>query len=164
MVEFKVPRTHWTIEAHSKEGELLWTEEIDNLVTDEGVNFLLEKFFRGANYTAGWYIGLVNDGGTFSTSDIASAHAGWTENVSYSAMNRPDAVFGPIGSKATDNAGSKAVFTMTANAAIMGVFLSSVATKGATSGALYAEAAFASGPKSLAIDAVLTVTVSVSGA
>lgn len=163
-MEFRAPRTHWEIEAHDKEGNLLWTESIDNLVTDEGINFLLDKMFRGLNYTAAWYIGLINDGGVLATSDTAAAHSGWTENASYTNLDRAPAVFGTVANKTADNTANRGTFTMTASANIMGVFLATGATKSGVADVIYSEAAFVSGTKNLAQDAVLTVTVTVSGA
>lgn len=163
-MQVKAPRTHWEVEARTPTGELLWKEEFSNLVTNQGIDDLLQQYFKGVNYSASWYIGLVNSGAIFSAIDTMSLHTGWTENTGYTANNRQQALFGQVSSRATDNTGNKAVFVMSAPADISGVFLCTGGDKGGTSGILYAVANFSSGPHSLAADAVLTIAVTVTGA
>ena len=159
-----VPRTLWEVTC-LRDGEIVWTEEYANSVTDQGVNDLLMQYFKGAGYTASWYIGLVNSGQTFSANDTAASHAGWTENINYNGGTRPALVLGPIGNKTANNSANKATFTMNGGGGnISGTFLSTGSGKGSTSGILYATATFLSGNKNLIANDVLTVTCTVTGA
>lgn len=164
-MEVTVPKTHWEVECHDAEGNLKWTEEYDNLVTDQGINDLLTQYFKGGGYTAAWYVGLVNSPATFAITDTAASHPGWTENTNFDGSVRPSLVLGPIGNKTLNNTATKALFTMNgAGGTIAGTFLCSATAKGANTGILYSEAAFASGNKTLVAGDVVTVTVTVSAA
>lgn len=163
-MKIKVPYSLWHTECFDKAGNLLWTDDTRNQVFDEGINFLLAQFFAGAGYTAEWYVGLIDTGAVFATTDTAADHPGWTENTNYDAAGRPAIVFGTAASNTISNLDSRATFTMNGvGGTIAGSFVISNSTKNGTTGALYAGALFASGEKVLAADAVLVVTVTFVG-
>lgn len=159
----RAPRSIWTLECLYPDGSPKWKEEYDNIVFDVGITDLIEKYFKGAGYTAAWYVGLVNNGGVFAAANTMAAHAGWAENIQYSQSNRPQLILGTMGNKTVNNTASKAQFTMNANATIMGTFLSTSNTKGGTTGILYSAAAFLSGNKAVINGEILNASVVLSG-
>ena len=70
----------FTITCVDKDGNVKWVDIAPNLVTNVGVQDMNNKYFTGSSYTAGWYVGLVNDkaaNSTFSYGDtLASTTAG----------------------------------------------------------------------------------------
>jgi hypothetical protein len=53
---------------HIRNGEIIWKQSgiefMNNGLQDEGENFILDVFFRGATAPSGFYLGLGNNGGT----------------------------------------------------------------------------------------------------
>lgn len=151
----------YTIEC-VRDGEVVWTDTVQNLVTTAGKNDLLDKYLAGSTYTAAWYLGLV-DGGTaptYAAADTSASHAGWTESVAYSNANRPTPSWG------TASAGSKAstatAFNINATATIAGCFLISNSTKAGTAGTLYSCGSFSGGNKAVTSGDTLNVTYTAS--
>jgi hypothetical protein len=69
-----------------------------------------------------------------------------------------------VSGKSVSNSASAAVFTIDTNATTMGgCFLTSVSTKGGTTGTLYAIGAFSAGDKVLDDNDTLTVTATFTG-
>jgi hypothetical protein len=145
-----------------RNGKVIWEDEFDNLVTTVGKNDLLDKYLAGSAYTAAWYLGLVDGGSTptYAAGDTMSSHAGWTESTAYSNASRVTAAWGAAsaGSKAT----SAAVFNINATATIAGCLLTTVSTKGGTTGILYSVGAFGAGNRSVLSGDTLSVTYTAS--
>lgn len=137
----------YIVECHEFEGgPLLWREEIHNLVTTQGLNDTLTKYFAGSAYTAAWYVGLINNA-SFSALDAADVAAqiggsnGWIEDTAYSSpANRATLTLGSASAGSISNSGSPASFTMNASGTLNGAFISSAASS--TTGILYSEASF----------------------
>lgn len=131
-----------------RNGEVVWSETIENLVTTVGKNDALDKYLAGSAYTAAWYLGLIDSTGytAIAAADTAASHAGWAESSAYSQANRPTAAWAAAasGSKAFSSAAS---FSINANATIKGCFLISNNTKGGTTGILYSAGLFSGGDK-----------------
>jgi hypothetical protein len=124
------------------DGSIRWTEEAPNLVTNAGLNFLLDN---GLNSTeAGTlYIGLKNIGSP-AAGDTMGSHAGWTENENYSEANRPAWGQGSASSQQVTNA-SPADFSIdTDSQTIAGLFITTDNTIGGTSGTLISAVNFGS--------------------
>lgn len=146
-------------------GNVLWIEEFENLVVNQGLNDLL-NITIGGNTSPGqdttWFVGLgintpSNTGLTPAAGDTLASHATWNEVTAYSGSLRLAWV--PPGATTTmsiSNAASPAAFTMTGSATIGGSFLSGVNT--GTSGRLYAAGAFTGGDKVLGNGDSLSVT------
>ena len=126
------PRWRYRVEC-VRDGAVAWTEEFDNLVTDQGANFLLEVGFGATAKPANWFLGLIASG-TPVAGDTYATHAGFTESTAYSNANRPTLAFAAASglSKATSSAAS---FTINATATITGAFSATSATKGDTAAA-----------------------------
>lgn len=154
----------FTVTCYDNNGNEKWVEIASNLVVNTGLQEMNTQFFKGAAYTAAWYLGLVNGTSastTFSGGDTLASHAGWDESSSYSGT-RPQVTFGTAtlaDPSNINNSASAATFTMNANATIAGAFLCNVAS--GTSGLLFSEADFQSpGDRTVVSGDVLNVTYS----
>jgi len=152
----------FTVTCHDKDGNLKWEERNHNLVVNEGLKDMNDKYFSGSAYTAAWYIGLVQgpaSGTTFAAADTLASHAGWTEDTAYTG-NRKTATFGAATTadpSVISNSGSPAQFTMNGTTTIGGAFLCSVDS--GTSGILFSASDFQSpGDRSVVNGDVLNVT------
>lgn len=136
-------RNRYEVECRDRHGNLKWSEDITNLVTNAGLNDVLDKYFKGSSYTAGWYVGLKGTG-SIAAGDTMASHAGWSEITAYSESDRPALTLGSVSSQSLDNSASKAAFSINDDATVAGAFVASDDTKGGSSGLLYGAANFAS--------------------
>ena len=147
-----------------KEGNLKWEDWAQNLVVNQGLKDMNDKYFSGSGYTATWYLGLINASPTpsYVAGDTAALHSGWSETTDYSQANRPTATFGAATTadpSVISNSGSPATFSINNTVTVAGAFLISDNTKGGTSGVLFSEANFQSpGSRSVVSGDTLTVT------
>ena len=149
-------------EAFDPEGNLKWEETIENLVTSEGLNDLLDNYLKGAAYTASFFVLLTDGTPTPAAGDTLASHAGWVEVTAYTG-DRQALVLGTVTGQSVDNSASKAVFPITSDATtIGGAGLSTVAT--GTVGVLYSVAAFTAADKLLDNGDTLNVTVTCTAA
>lgn len=124
------------------DGSIRWSEESKNLITNAGLDFLLDS---GINSTeAGTiYLGLKNAGSP-AAGDTMSSHAGWTENQNYSEATRPSWGQGSASSQAVTN-GTAVDFSIdTDSQTIAGLFATTNSTKGGTTGTLVSATDFSS--------------------
>lgn len=156
-------RSHYKFECFDSAGALKWSEDISNLVTTAGLNDILTQYFKGSAYTAGWFVGLVDNASfsAFAAADTPASHAGWIESVAYSNATRPALTLGTVAAGSVDNSASKAVFNVNATATINGAFISTLNTKSGTTGTMYGEASFA-GTRSVINGDTLNVTVTLT--
>jgi hypothetical protein len=156
------------VECLDKDGNLKWTAESKNLVVNVGLQDMNTQYFKGATYTAAWYIGLYGAASSNNpaASDTMSSHAGWTEITGYSNANRPTATFGTATTadpSVIDNSASPASFSINATNTIGGAFLTSSNTKGGTTGILFSAADFQSpGDRAVVSGDTLNVTYTFS--
>lgn len=149
----------YRVECIGADGAVRWVEEVRNLVTNAGLNDLLDKYLKGAAYTAGWYVGLKATG-TIAAADTLASHAGWTEATGYTG-NRKALTLGTVASQSVDNAASPAAFAITASATVAGAFVCSAAS--GTSGILYGVANFGTA-RAVESGDTLNVTVTATAA
>ena len=153
------------VECFDKHGNLKWRDTIKNLVVDEGLDDVLDKYLKGSSYTAAHYVGLTDGTPTFAAGDTMTSHTGWTEVTAYDETVRQDATWGTVSGKSVNNSANKAVFTISTNSTVVGgAFLATDSTKGGTTGTLYGGGAFSAGDKTLDDGDVLNVTVTASAA
>lgn len=161
-IALKVPKVVYGLRAKNAKGDVLWEESFKNLVTTEGMNELLSQFFKGAAYTASWFVGLKGTG-TGAIGDTAASHAGWSEVTTYSESVRQTLTLGAVAAASVGNSAAPATFSINGNATIAGAFIANSSTKGGTGGVLYSVGDFSSS-RTLANGDTLEVTVTLSAA
>ena len=165
----------FSFQCFDKDGKLKWEEQQHNLVMTAGAQDMNAKYFKGASYTAAWYIGLIQSGSftAVAGSDVMNSHTGWVESTTYSQATRPAASFGTatnvdpsVMSNSVASGGTVAVFSINGTptgGAIQGAFLTTISTKGVTTGILFSASAFTSpGARTVVSGDTLNVTYSFS--
>lgn len=112
-----------------RKGKLIWTEKCDNIVTDEGLDRLLDVMFHAVTQLTAWYCGLVNTD-TAEAAGMTYEVPVFTESTAYDESERPEYVEGASSSQSISNSGDKAVFTIDATETMFGAALFSIDTKG----------------------------------
>lgn len=149
---------------YDSEGNLKWESITPNLVVNVGLQDMNTQYFKGATYTAAWYIGLYGAGATNSPAagDTMSSHAGWTEVTAYSQATRPAVSFGTATTanpSVISNSASPATFSINGTTTVGGAFLTTNSTKSGTTGTLFSASDFTSpGDRSMVNGDTLTVT------
>lgn len=155
----------WAITCRDKHGNVKWADVIENLVTDAGLNHLLDVALSAASQVTSWYVGLTDGTPTAAAGDTMASHDGWTEVTAYDESTREAWTDGGVSNKSVSNSGSPAEFTISTNGTTVGgAFLVSNSTKGGSTGTLYAVGAFSAGDKSLDDGDSLTVTATFTSA
>jgi hypothetical protein len=149
------PKFRYQIECIGRDGERRWTEDVTNLVTTEGGNDLIDKYFKGSAYTAAWFLGLAGTG-TKAITDALASHAAWAEVNPYTG-NRKTLAFGTTGAKS--NTATQSSFACTGSATVAGAFVASAAT--GTTGVLYSVSDFTA-PRAVVNGDTLNVTLTVT--
>jgi hypothetical protein len=133
------PYFTYKVECVGEDGQVKWTEEYLNLVTTAGKTDIIDKYFKGVAYTAGWFLGLKGTGSA-AVGDTLASHAGWTEVTPYTG-NRSAITFGTTsGGSNTATAVSYAI-TLAGPTTVAGAFVCSVAS--GTAGTLYSAGDYA---------------------
>lgn len=150
------------VECFDSDGNLRWSERFQNQVMTAGATEVLDKAFRGAAYTAAWYMGLVTgpgSGTTYAAADTMSSHAGWTEFVGYSEATRPAITFAAA-SGASISTASAVSFNINAAGTLAGAFVANNSTKSGTTGILYSAKDFTAGDRSVLSGDIVNVSYS----
>jgi hypothetical protein len=103
-------------------GLLKWEAAIENLVVNQGLDDVLDKYFKASAYTASHFVGLTDSTPTPAAGDTMAAHAGWTEVTAYTEGTRQSLVLGAVSGQSVDNSASKAVFSINATVTVGGAF------------------------------------------
>lgn len=152
----------YTFDCFSPAGELLWSMREENIIPDEGRDYILNAALNSGSQFGTWYIGLYEGSYTPVAGDtMATFPASATEITAYSEAARVTLVDDPLAGGVFINSTTKAEFTFTAAKTVRGGFISSGATKGGTTGVLLS-AVLASSPKTVGIGEVLRVTAGLS--
>jgi hypothetical protein len=155
----------FTVTCFDKDGNFKWEDTFHNLVVNEGLQDLNNKYFKASGYTAAWYLGLITgpgSGTTYAAGDTLTTHAGWTEDTNYTG-NRKSVTFGTptlADPSVLSNSASPAVFNINNTTIVAGAFLCTVAS--GSSGVLFSEGDFTGGDKSVANGDTLNVTYTFS--
>ena len=150
--------TLYHVECRDKNGNLKWTEEVPNLVVNQGLDYLLTAGFKNGAI-ANWFVGLKGTGSAAAGDTIAS-HGGWSEITAYTG-DRKALTLGSVSGQSVSNTASKAEFAITGSATVAGAFICSAAS--GTSGTLYGVANFASS-RGVESDDTLEVTATLTSA
>ena len=157
----------WDFECYDKDGNLKWTEKVENIVVDEGLNDILDTYFKGGTQISTWYVAIFENDYTVLPANNYAAK-GFIESIAYVESVRPTWTGGAVTGASVDNSASKATFTMNGTKIIWGAALvggTNAATKDdSTAGVanvMYCSAQF-SAEKSVVADDVLKVTVTLT--
>lgn len=77
----------YEVECRDKQGRLKWVERIENMMTGEGLNELLNKLYKGSSYTAAHYVGLIDSvaAGTLGSNPVATTNGSTTVTVTHTS-------------------------------------------------------------------------------
>jgi len=151
------------------EGNFKWEERIHNLVTNEGLSFVIQTCFTGQDAKpTTWYVGLKDTGAPAAADAAASLPnvGAWTEYEEYSEGTRQTLTLANEASQSTNNSASVAAFTIASPAPdVFGVFVVDANAKGSNTSAttLYGVGNFVS-QKVVDLNDTLNVTVTLSAA
>jgi len=125
------------IECFDKDGNIKWVEDTHNLITNQGLNHILNVVLDAATQITAWYCALVETD-TAAAAGMTYAVPVYTETTTYAPGTRPEYVEAASTAQSTTNSASKAVFTMNATKTLYGAALvgggSAATTKGNTAG------------------------------
>lgn len=148
------------IDCYGPDGKKKWTEKNHNIITNAGLDHILNVVLHGTTPVSPWYVGLKNTGNV-AAADTLATHGGWTENAEYTG-DRKEYVEAASSSQSVTNSANKASFAITSDSqSIYGAFLASAAT--GTTGTLLCVANFSSA-KSADNGDTLEVTYTISAA
>ena len=147
----------WTMVAKDSQGNTKWSDEGKNLIVNTGLDYLLENDIVASTL----YIGLTDASPTVAAGDTMASHAGWTEVTAYDESARPAWGQGAASGGVTTNA-TAATFTASGTTNVGGGFLTTVATKGGTTGTLFSVKAATEGNRALVAADTLDVTISLT--
>jgi len=151
---------YFNVTCKGPDGQVKWEEVAHNIVTNEGLDHILDIVLHGDTQVSPWYVGIKN-AGAVAAGDTLASHGGWTENTNYTG-NRQEYDEAAASSQSTTNSASKASFAIdTDSQTIAGAFLASVAT--GTAGTLLCVADFA-GTKAADDGDTLEVTYTIGAA
>lgn len=138
----------------------------ENIVVNQGLNYLLGAALGAQPVVTAWFIGLFSNNYTILSSDTAAtiaANAG--EVTQYTAGTRQAWQPAPPASQSITNAANQASFTFNATLNVYGAFLISSSAINGTSGTLFAGAQFGSSKSVVASDILqLTYTFTAASA
>jgi hypothetical protein len=156
------------VECFDKDGNLKWKDYIENIVTNEGLNHILDILFVSATAQVDpWYVGLIDATPSPAAGDTAagidtSAQV-WGEVQTYDEAVR-QTYTDVRTAQSVDNSASKAVFTISGSVTVGGAFMISDSTKGGTSGTLLCAGAFTGGNRAVVDNDTLNVTYTFTAA
>lgn len=130
---------------HIRDGKIIDEWDDHNLITDEGINHLLDVTLRNQTATGTWYLGLFEGNYTPVVGDVGTTiAASATETIALTNTVRPTWTPAAAAAKAITNAASRATFTFNAAKTIYGGFLISNNTLNGSTGKLFAASRFTS--------------------
>ena len=155
---------------HIRDGQVIWEETKENLIVDQGINYIMDAALANGSALTSFFIGLYKNNYTPIAGDVmATFPGGGVANESttdYSEATRPAWTEAGVTAKVITNTASPATFTFTGvSTVIWGAFLSSSSVKGGTSGTLISATKFSASRTLLASDqfqVVYTITGSSS--
>lgn len=146
---------------------LAGTHRIENLVTNVGLNDILDKYLKGSAYTQTIRMGLKGTGSA-AAGDTQASHAGWLEvglaNAPTYTGNRKDVTMSSASGQSS-NSGTQA-FAMTSSGTVAGCFINNggSSTKDNTTGVLVAAGDFSGGNVSVSNGSTLNVVWTLNAA
>ncbi len=162
----------YEIECVGADGEVKWTDVIENTVMTAGKNLALDTILAGSAYTVvGPYMGLISSASysAISAADTMASHAGWLEagnaNAPTYTSPRKTCVFSAAASGAKALSAALA-FAITGTGTVKGCFVlfgtGAVTTIDNTSGTLLSAGLFSGGDRALINGDTLNVSWSLA--
>jgi len=158
----------YTAECYDAEGNLKWSDTIENTVVTAGKNSLLDVYLRAQTQLTTWYFGLMSSisYSAIAAGDTPASHAGWREAglanaPTYSESVRQTAAWSAASSGSISTS-SAASFSITGAGTVKGAFLISSSTKDGTVGTLYSAGLFTVGDKIVSSGDTINVTYTAS--
>lgn len=128
---------------HRRDGKVIHTQEVGNLVVDEGLTHVLDLTFNSGAQITAWYVGIFETNYTPAADDTAAnVSARAVESTAYTELNRVTLQTAAAASNAVTNSANRAIFTMNATKTIYGCFAVSNSGKNSTLGTLLANVQF----------------------
>lgn len=141
-----------------RDGKVIDTEEVHNLVPTEGLNHILGVEFKGTTQVLSWYLAIFEGNYVPTSADTAAAlPAASTECTAYAETTRVPFVGGTVAGGVLDNSASRAEFTMNATKTVYGAYMTSAPAKGATTGVVVSSVRFSAAKNLVATD-ILRIT------
>jgi hypothetical protein len=163
---------HYVVECLDKDGNLKWTDEIDNVVATIGKNLTLDTLLKGSAYTTvGPFMGLISlsSYSAIVSGDTMGSHTGWVEAGSANPAtisNKRQSLVLSSTSAGVIQTSSAASFSVTSSGVIKGAFVvtgaGAVSTQDNTSGTLLSAGLFTGGDKTVANADTINVTWSLT--
>jgi hypothetical protein len=147
---------------------LAWEEENHNIVTNEGLDAILDIMFHGSTQITTWYCALVETD-TSPAAGMTYATPTYTESTAYDEATRPAYNEAASSSQSITNSANKATFTISGTKTMYGAAIvgggSAPTTKGdaAGGGKLFCYSKFTS-ERSVVDDDVINLTYTLSAA
>ena len=156
----------YCIERFSKDGNLIETRTFHNVMTTEGLTYLLDSSLSGGTPITAWYVVLFQSDYTPVVGDTY-ATPGFTEvTTAVDEANRQAWTEAGVSALALTNSASKAVYTFNSAVTLYGAAIvgggSAASTKGDTAGGGYLISAGADTPVTTESGEVIRVTASIS--
>ena len=154
---------------HIRDGEVIGSEVMPNIVTNEGLDYFLDVSMSGAAQNVTHYIGIYSNNYTPQATDVMSTFAGagvaGEITTAVDEAVRQTWVEPGIGPQSITNTASPAVFTANTTVSAYGAFLSSNSTMAGTAGVLVAASKFAAVRSLLNTDTLnVTYTLNIADA
>ena len=155
-------------ECYDAQGNLKWSDVIENLTTNVGRKSLLDSYF--ANTGGGAVVMGLKGTGTAAYTDTQSSHAGWLEVGGTNAPTYSGTRKTPAFSAATSanpsvlTTSAAVVFSMTGSGTVAGAFINigGSSTIDNTTGTLFSAGDFTAGSKTVTSGDTINVTYTLS--
>ena len=121
------------LECRDKNGKLKWTEDIHNIITNEGLDHILNVILHGTSAIATWYC-VMSETNTAPAAGLTYAVPSFTELQAYDEATRPAYVEAAASGQSITNSANKAVFTINDTKTLYGAALVGGGTDGNTKG------------------------------
>jgi hypothetical protein len=120
MEDFVNVRTVWDFECFDKDGNLKWAEyDRPNIVTNEGLNAMLNIMFHGAGQIDPWYV-IPIESDTAAADTMTYAVPVFTECEAYTEATRQAFNEAAASGQSITNSANKATFTINATKTLYG--------------------------------------------
>jgi len=145
-----------------------WEDDFHNIITNEGLDHILNVILHGSTQITTWYCGLVETN-TTPAAAMTYATPSFTESTAYDEATRPAYNEAASSSQSITNSANKAVFTISGTKTMYGAALfgggSAATTKGdAAGGGTLLCYALASPSRSVVDNDVINLTYQLSAA